>query len=464
MLHQQIHNYKITSILGEGGMGTVYLAEHVTIQRKVAIKVLHAQLTKNESLRQRFQNEAVLMAKLQHPNIVGLIDFFEQEGNLFLVMEYVDGIGLDEFIKNLQSPVSIERAKKIMLQVLVGFAYAHSNGIIHRDVKPSNILITKNDEIKILDFGIAKLLNEVQNKLTKTGTQIGTAYYMSPEQVKAQILDQRSDIYSLGVTFYELLSGSCPYANSHSEYEVYRRIVEENLVPLTESLGQEYMNVWRIIKKQTNKVKELRYTSCDEIIFDLENGVYLVDNVQKKDIQQEQATKYEARNDIDLNESSLLRKFLLFFVLPISLVSIIYVLYSKSRPEEKKISLEEKSYELIASYFDDLQDNIYDANDYYAPQVDQFISVKNTTPDNINKLNQNETDFTDRKANIVDNKVNFSRNQNGINYWTFWLDMSCYRVRRQQTQSCKVLIEIGLNEDLKITSYKELDLVDLKFE
>jgi hypothetical protein len=154
----------------------------------------------------------------------------------------------------------------------------------------------------------------------------------------------------------------------------------------------------------------------------------------------------------------------LFFVLPISLVSIIYVLYSKGRPEEKKITLEEKSYELIASYFDDLQDNIYDANDYYAPQVDQFISVKNTTPDNINKLNQNETDFTDRKANIVDNKVNFSRNQNGINYWTFWLDMSCYRVRRQQTQSCKVLIEIGLNEDLKITSYKELDLVDLKFE
>ncbi len=114
MLHQQIHNYKITSILGEGGMGTVYLAEHVTIQRKVAIKVLHAQLTKNESLRQRFQNEALLMAKLQHPNIVGLIDFFEQEGNLFLVMEYVAGIGLDDFIKNLSIRLFQSNAVKIL--------------------------------------------------------------------------------------------------------------------------------------------------------------------------------------------------------------------------------------------------------------------------------------------------------------------------------------------------------------
>ena len=124
MLNQQIQNYKIISTLGEGGMGTVYLAEHITIQRKVAVKVLHSQLTKNESLRQRFQNEAVLMAKLQHPNIVGLIDFFEQDGNLFLIMEYVEGIGLDDFIKNLSTPISIERGKNIMLRVLNGYGQA----------------------------------------------------------------------------------------------------------------------------------------------------------------------------------------------------------------------------------------------------------------------------------------------------------------------------------------------------
>jgi serine/threonine protein kinase len=269
MLNQQIQNYKIISTLGEGGMGTVYLAEHITIQRKVAVKVLHSQLTKNESLRQRFQNEAVLMAKLQHPNIVGLIDFFEQDGNLYLIMEYVEGIGLDDFIKNLNTPVSIERGKNIMLQILNGFAYAHSNGIIHRDVKPSNILITKNDEVKILDFGIAKMLDDVKNKLTKTGTQIGTAYYMSPEQVKAQELDQRTDIYSLGITFYELLSGFCPYTNSQSEYDVYRRIVEEPLIPLTESLGLQYSHVWGIIEKQTQKNKEWRYSNCSEILKDL---------------------------------------------------------------------------------------------------------------------------------------------------------------------------------------------------
>lgn len=141
MLNQQIQNYRIISLIGEGGMGDVYLAEHVSIKRKVAIKVLKPELVKNEEIRLRFKNEASMLAHLQHPNIVGLIDYVEQDGGLFLIMEYVEGRGLDEFIKAQQAPISIERAKKLMIQIVEAFAYAHKNGIIHRDVKPSNFII-----------------------------------------------------------------------------------------------------------------------------------------------------------------------------------------------------------------------------------------------------------------------------------------------------------------------------------
>ena len=168
MINQQIQNYRIISLIGEGGMGDVYLAEHVSIKRKVAIKVLKPELVKNEEIRLRFKNEASMLAHLQHPNIVGLIDYVEQDGGLFLIMEYVEGQGLDEFIKAQQTPISIERAKKLMIQIVEAFVYAHKNGIVHRDVKPSNFIITSSDEIKVLDFGIAKLVGEGNHNLTKT--------------------------------------------------------------------------------------------------------------------------------------------------------------------------------------------------------------------------------------------------------------------------------------------------------
>jgi serine/threonine protein kinase len=264
MINQQLHNYKIISLLGEGGMGDVYLGEHISIKRKVAIKVLKPELVKNEEIRKRFKNEASMLAHLQHPNIVGLVDYVEQEDGLFLIMEYVDGQGLDELIKAQHSPISIERAKKLMTQILQAFLYAHKNGIIHRDVKPSNILVTADDQIKVLDFGIAKLVGDDQHHLTKTGTQIGTVYYMSPEQVKGKELDHRSDIYSLGVTFYELLSGVCPYRGMTTEYEIYDTIVKEPLLPLTQTMGETYGAVWSVIEKATKKEVNHRFQDCDE--------------------------------------------------------------------------------------------------------------------------------------------------------------------------------------------------------
>lgn len=271
MLGKTILNYKIISLIGEGGMGNVYLGEHVSIGRKVAIKVLRPELAGNEEIRKRFMNEAKVMAQLQHPSIVNLIDYHESEDGLFLIMEYVQGKELSELLSGLNQPISIERGKKIMKRILEGFAYAHKNGIVHRDVKPSNILINENDEVKILDFGIAKLVGDSQFNLTKTGTQVGTVYYMSPEQVQAKELDKRSDIYSLGITFYELFSGFCPYKGLKSEFEVYEKIVREDLVPLTKSLGSEYETVWRIIEKASAKNMNDRYNDCNSMIKDIDS-------------------------------------------------------------------------------------------------------------------------------------------------------------------------------------------------
>lgn len=464
MLNQQIQNYKIKSTLGEGGMGTVYLAEHITIQRKVAIKVLHAQLSKNESLRQRFQNEAVLMSKLQHPNIVGLIDFFEQESNLYLVMEFVEGIGLDDFIKSLSAPISIERGKNIILQILSGFAYAHTNGIVHRDVKPSNILITKNDEIKILDFGIAKLVNETQNKLTKTGTQIGTAYYMSPEQVKAEILDQRSDIYSLGITFYELLSGFCPYANSQSEYEVYRRIVEENLIPLTDSLGDDYLHLWSIIQKQTQKIRENRYSNCQEIIEAINSeheGV--ISTIETNELLEIEKEIEELPAKSSRFKKGLMLTFITLFIVSIAVLTDTFI-NKDSTENEMDLSIEDQTIEIIKQYYEDADLDKIDAYKYFAPQVQQYITVKNLTPERINELNAKENDYTNRHSTVLNNTINFEYEDRGISYWSFWVDLSCYRMRRQQTQTCKVKIEMGFDKDLKIVSYKEIDIKELQFQ
>ena len=269
MIGKKIGNYEVKSLLGEGGMGNVYLAVHTQLGRKVAIKSLHQQLVKNEGLRARFKQEANTMAHLQHNGIVSLFDFVEDENGLFLIMELVDGTPLDEYINNVSGPIPAERAIPIMQGILKAFAYAHEEGVVHRDIKPANILLTKNGKVKILDFGIAKMLSDAGNKLTKAGTQMGTVFYMSPEQVHGKEVDHRSDIYSLGVTFYQMLTGFSPYEGLTTEFEVYSKIVNEPL-PLASTL---YPNVTskldNVIFKATTKKQEDRYQSCQEFLEDI---------------------------------------------------------------------------------------------------------------------------------------------------------------------------------------------------
>ncbi len=267
MINAIIANYKVISVLGEGGMGSVYLAQHIHVDKKAAIKSLHKRLLSNEQIKSRFLNEAKTMSGLKHPNIVEMYDYEENDAGCFLIMEYVEGIPLDEYIIKESGPIPTENAIKIFSGMLKGFAYAHKKKIVHRDVKPSNIIISRDFQtVKILDFGIAKILDGNNRDLTKDGTQMGTVYYMSPEQVRGEALDKLSDIYSLGVTLFQMLTGMNPYAKYNTELDIYLEITKQPL-PSVKSIYQfasEELN--EIIQHATQKDKKDRFQTCEEFL------------------------------------------------------------------------------------------------------------------------------------------------------------------------------------------------------
>jgi serine/threonine protein kinase len=291
MIGKKTLNYEIKSLIGEGGMGNVYLAEHITIGRKVAIKSLLPQLVRNESIRTRFKGEAKLMADLQHPSIVTLYDYHEDEDGLYLILEYVEGKPLDEYIRDVSGPIPEKEATLLMHDILSGFSYAHNKGLIHRDIKPSNLIISSEQKVKILDFGIAKLVGDVGQKLTKTGTHIGTVYYMSPEQVKGQELDKRSDIYALGVTFYQMLTGVCPYDGMTTEFDVYTKIVTEELPDPRNIYPGISEHLCAIIRKATTKNKEDRFQTCEEFIEAIKTLPSVISSKSTKDVSESSSSQ-----------------------------------------------------------------------------------------------------------------------------------------------------------------------------
>ena len=268
MIGNNIGKYKIIRLIGEGGMASVYEAEHEMLGTKVAVKVLNPILSANTQIRERFKNEAKMMASFNHPNITKIIDFDDQPHQLSIVMEFLEGEDLNDKIKRY-GPLSQKEVKDIFVQTLSAFQYAHEKGVVHRDIKPSNIYVQPNGQVKILDFGIAKLFGQ-GNEMTQTGTQMGTPIYMSPEQVKAdKSIDHRSDIYSLGVTLYFALNGKPPYnTDILSQFDIFNKIVYEQLPELQ---GQGAFI--ELIKKATQKDREQRFQSCKEWIHAAENYV-----------------------------------------------------------------------------------------------------------------------------------------------------------------------------------------------
>jgi eukaryotic-like serine/threonine-protein kinase len=201
--------YELEELVGSGGMSSVYRAHDSLLERHVALKVMHEQLLSEGDHVERFRREARLAAQLSHPNIVTVIDRGEQEGRQFIVFEYVEGENLKALIER-EAPLSERHAIELALQIADGLAFAHANGLVHRDVKPQNVLLTVDGRAKVTDFGIARS-TDVHRGLTQTGTVMGTSDYISPEQARGGPVDACSDIYALGAVLYELLTGEVPF-------------------------------------------------------------------------------------------------------------------------------------------------------------------------------------------------------------------------------------------------------------
>jgi serine/threonine protein kinase len=262
MIGKRILSYEIKQLVGKGGMGNVYLAVHVTSGERVAIKSLLPELVRHDHIRERFKKEAETMSLLPHANIVKLIGYKEDGEGAYIIMEFIEGRELDNYIRTQSGPIPSDVAIPMMKQILSAFSFAHDNGVVHRDIKPSNIFITKEGQIKITDFGIAKVLSEADKKLTKTGIQMGTVYYMSPEQVRGKAVDRRSDIYSLGVTFFQMVTGRSPYESMTTEYEVYTSIVNEPLPSVTSIYPGALKQLDLVISKATAKDPGHRFNDC----------------------------------------------------------------------------------------------------------------------------------------------------------------------------------------------------------
>ena len=228
----ELDNFHHIDDIGEGSQGVVRLYSDIRLGRRVAIKSLHPHLITNQILRDRFVEEAKLLAQLNHHSIVTLFDYI-QEDSFHLVMEYIEGSALDSYITEENGPIHELRAINIFIKILEGIGYIHSKNIIHRDLKPSNIILRSDDSVKLLDFGIAKNHDE-DPRLTQVGAGVGgTPMYMSPEHVHGKDIDSSSDIYCLGVTLWQMITGKVPYDNMN-QYEIYNNIVNEPLPKVTE--------------------------------------------------------------------------------------------------------------------------------------------------------------------------------------------------------------------------------------
>jgi serine/threonine protein kinase/Tfp pilus assembly protein PilF len=275
----KISHYQLISILGQGGMGIVYKAIDEKLQRTVAIKTLPPEWVGNEKLRKRLMTEALAASRLNHPNICTIYEVDEADGILFIAMEFVKGHVLGEEIR--QGPIDLGRALDIAIQIAAGLDKAHRENIVHRDIKPSNIALAEDETVKILDFGLARILKEIDSKvlneattqqmsLTEAGQIVGTLAYMSPEQLNAEGVDARTDIFSSAVVLYEMLQGQPPF-RGNTPLQLMRSILYDHPGSLSRANTTLPANLDRIIAKALAKNRDQRYATMRELKEDLLN-------------------------------------------------------------------------------------------------------------------------------------------------------------------------------------------------
>lgn len=258
---KRVGKYDIIDKLGEGGFGAVFLAYHTKLQKQVALKILHPQVASDEMLAAYFEREALALARLEHPNIVRVYDYDQLDGLNFIVMEFVDGTNLDKVLRDRHF-LSAAEVVPIFDQLLSALGYAHQNGIVHRDIKPSNIMLTKSGTVKITDFGIAKVAGSA--KLTRTGTGAGSLLYMSPEQIRGKDIDNRSDLYSVGVTLYQVLTAHTPF-EANTDYEIMSGHLEKDPPSPLQYRNDLPRPLEQIVMKSLEKKPEKRYQSAGEM-------------------------------------------------------------------------------------------------------------------------------------------------------------------------------------------------------
>jgi serine/threonine protein kinase/tetratricopeptide (TPR) repeat protein len=265
MIGRTVSHYRILEELGSGGMGVVYKAEDTKLKRTVALKFLPSQLNRDTSAKARFVHEARAASALQHHNICTIHEIGETEdGQLFIAMDYYDGETLKARIA--KGPLPVSEALDIAMQMAEGLSNAHRTGMVHRDVKPANVMITNDGEVKLVDFGLAKLADTT--KVTKTGSTVGTIAYMSPEQARGEDVDQRSDVFSLGSVLYELLTGRPPFEGNH-ELAVLYQIMHADPKPLVSYRNDLPEDLQRIVGRALEKDVEKRYQAASEFRDDL---------------------------------------------------------------------------------------------------------------------------------------------------------------------------------------------------
>ena len=253
--------YQIIKSIGEGGMANVYLAYDTILDRNVAVKVLRGDLSTDEKFVRRFQREALSASSLNHPNIVEVYDVGDDNGQYYIVMEYIEGKHLKELIKK-RGHLTLTEVVDIMLQITDGMSVAHDSYIIHRDIKPQNIMILENGLVKITDFGIAMAMNATQ--LTQTNSVMGSVHYLPPEQANGKGATLQSDIYSMGILMYELLTGKLPYRGENA-VEIALKHLKEPLPSIREEIPSLPNSIENIIRKATAKNIKNRYADAREM-------------------------------------------------------------------------------------------------------------------------------------------------------------------------------------------------------
>jgi serine/threonine protein kinase len=263
LIGQQLGQYQIIGVLGEGGMATVYRARQQKINREVAIKVIESKLARNADFIKRFEREAQTIATLSHPHILKLFDYGEQGNIIYLVMEILVGGSLADLIRRT-GPLPLITIYRILDQIGTALSFAHQKGIIHRDLKPLNVLLDEADNAFLTDFGIAKLLND-STALTQSGAAMGTPAYMAPEQWQGQPIDSRTDVYALGVMLYEMLSGELPFRGETPASMMFKHLNEHH-APILRARADLPQGIEDVLEKALAKDRDKRFQSADDLV------------------------------------------------------------------------------------------------------------------------------------------------------------------------------------------------------